>query len=140
MQFFRPFVVERAKLQALGTFLHVFGTVALDIQPVVVGFQDFSDHRPRPRVISTDSLVDLGQNVLGSFAGDALQQGGRVSFSVQVFIDHGVSGTLMFHRFFLVWLACPVLQVLDDGYHPVIGLDLGLVYCKTFSLDHTGVP
>ena len=108
MQFFRPFVVERAKLQALGTFLHVFGTVALDIQPVVVGFQDFSDHRPRPRVISTDSLVDLGQNVLGPFAGDAFQQGGRVSSLVQVFVDHGVPGALLLHRLFLLRLACVV--------------------------------
>jgi len=48
VQLFRPYVMERAELLALGTFLHVLGTVTLDGRPVVAGPQDHSDHRPRP--------------------------------------------------------------------------------------------
>jgi len=67
--------MERVELLALDTFFHVFGTVTLDGWQVVADPQDLSGHRPRPRVISTDSLVDLGLNVLDPFAGDAFQQG-----------------------------------------------------------------
>jgi len=73
--------------------------------------------------------MDLSQDILGLFAGDALQwgEGGRVSSSVQVIVDHGVPSTLLPHCFFLFRLACAILQVLDDGCHPII--HFGLVYC-----------
>jgi len=71
VQLFRLCVVERAELLALGTFLHVFGTAALDGRPVVAGPQNLSGHRPRLSVIFANPLVDLGQNVLGPFVGDA---------------------------------------------------------------------
>jgi len=109
VQLFQPGVMERVELLTLGTFLHVLGTVTLDGRPVVAGPQNLSSHRPRPRVISTYYFVVLDQNVLGPFAGDAFQQGGRVSSLIQVFVDHGVSGALLFHRFFFLWFACAVL-------------------------------
>ena len=65
VQLFRPSVMERVELLRLDTFLHVLGTVTLDGRPVVAGPQDLSGHRPRPRVVSADSLVNLNQNVLG---------------------------------------------------------------------------
>ena len=71
MQLFRLCVVEGTELLALGTFLHVFGTVALYGRPVVTGPQNLGNHRPRPDVISADPLMDLSQNVLGPFVGDA---------------------------------------------------------------------
>ena len=71
VQFFRPGVVEGAKLLALGAFLHVFGTVALYGRSVIAGPQDLGGLCPRPDVISADPLMDLGQNVLGQFVGDA---------------------------------------------------------------------
>ena len=115
VQLFRPCVVERAELLALGIFLHVFNTVALDGRPVVAGPQDLSDHRPRPRVIYTDSLVDLDQNVLGPFIGDAFQQGGRVSSSVQVFVNHDVPGALLLHRLSCSGLHVPSLRYWMTG-------------------------
>ena len=72
-QLFRPCVMERGELLTLGTFSHVLGTVTLDCRSVVAGPQDLSGHRPRPRVVSADSLVNLSQNVLDPFAGDAFQ-------------------------------------------------------------------
>ena len=75
MQFFWLSMVEGADLLALGTFFHVLGTVPLDGRPVVACSQDFRGHRPCPRVVSADTFVELGQDVLGLLAGDTLQQG-----------------------------------------------------------------
>jgi len=72
VQLFRPCVVERAELLALGAFFHVFGTVALYGRPIVAGPQDLGGHCPHPSVIFADPLVGLGQNVLDPFVGDAL--------------------------------------------------------------------
>jgi len=52
--------MERAELLVLGAFLHVLDTVTLDGRPVVASSQDLGSHRPRPIVISTYSLMDLG--------------------------------------------------------------------------------
>jgi len=70
VQFFRPGMVEGTKLLALGAFLHVFGTVALYGRPVVADPENLGDHRPRPRVVPIDPLMDLGQNVFGPCVGD----------------------------------------------------------------------
>jgi len=67
VQLFRRCVVERAELLALGSFFHIFGTVALYGRPIVAGPQNLGGHRPRPSVIFADPLMDLGQNVLGPF-------------------------------------------------------------------------
>jgi len=73
VQFFRSCVVEGVEHLALGALLHIFGIVALYGRPIVTVPQNLGGHRPRPGVISADPFMDLNQNVLGPFVGDAFQ-------------------------------------------------------------------
>jgi len=66
-------MVEWAEFLPFGAFLHVLGTISLDGRPIIACSQDFRGNHLCPRVVSADSFVDLGQDVLGLLAGDALQ-------------------------------------------------------------------
>ena len=70
VQLFRFSMLEGVELLTLGTFFHVLGTVPLDSRPVVACSQDCRGHSPCPQVVSTNSFVDLGQDILRLLVGD----------------------------------------------------------------------
>ena len=82
MQHLWSSMMEGVELLSFGTIFHVFSTVSLDGRPIIVCSQDLRGHCLCPQMVSADSLVYLGQNILDLLDGDALQQGGRVASSV----------------------------------------------------------
>ena len=77
VQLFWLNMVEGAELLTLGTFFHILDIVPLDGRPVVACSQDFRGHSSCPRVISTDSFVDLDQDILSLLAGDDFNRGAK---------------------------------------------------------------